>query len=70
MTVTIPQPTTPTKPTPIEPAMDVRNARTRIVASGVKAYATLVMWATYVILAIYFYIQWHKEIKTEKKQIQ
>lgn len=37
----------------------------KIVAGGVKAYATLVMWATYVILAIYFYIKWHKELKAE-----
>lgn len=33
-----------------------------LVIHGTKAYATLVMWGVYFILAIYFYIVWKKEI--------
>lgn len=35
----------------------------KIVLSGVKVYSTVIMWAVYTILAIYFYITWRKEIK-------
>ena len=33
-----------------------------VVLSGAKAYSTLIMWAVYFFLAIYFYIQWKKEL--------
>lgn len=33
-----------------------------IVQHGTKAYATVVMWSVYFILAIYFYIVWRKEL--------
>ena len=36
----------------------------QVVASGTKAYSTLIMWFVYLILAIYFYFDWKKEIKT------
>ena len=32
-----------------------------LILHGTKAYSTLVMWAVYFILAIYFYILWKKE---------
>lgn len=34
-----------------------------VVFSGTKAYSTVLMWGVYFILAIYFYIEWKKEIK-------
>ena len=34
-----------------------------IIIDGTKAYSTLVMWAVYFILAIYFYFEWKKEIQ-------
>lgn len=34
-----------------------------VVFSGTKAYSTVLMWGVYFILAIYFYIEWRKEIK-------
>lgn len=36
-----------------------------LIINGTKAYSTLVMWGTYFILAIYFYILWRKEIKQQ-----
>ena len=36
-----------------------------LIINGTKAYSTLVMWGTYFILAIYFYIIWRKEIKQQ-----
>ena len=33
-----------------------------VVFSGTKAYSTVLMWGVYFILAIYFYIEWKKEI--------
>ena len=32
--------------------------------SGAKVYSTIIMWTVYLILAIYFYVIWRKEIKT------
>lgn len=34
-----------------------------IIFSGRKAYSTVLMWGVYFILAIYFYIEWEREIK-------
>lgn len=34
-----------------------------VLFSGTKAYSTVLMWGVYFILAIYFYIEWKKEIK-------
>ncbi|MCI1273088.1 MAG: nicotinamide riboside transporter PnuC [Clostridiaceae bacterium] len=34
-----------------------------LVLKGSRAYATVIMWAVYFILAIYFYFTWKKEIK-------
>ncbi len=34
-----------------------------IIFSGTKAYSTVLMWGVYFILAIYFYIEWKREIK-------
>jgi len=31
--------------------------------SGVNCLATIIMWITYTVLAIYFYVEWKKEIK-------
>jgi len=36
-----------------------------LIINGTKAYSTLVMWGTYFILAIYFYIVWNKELKQQ-----
>ena len=33
-----------------------------VLLNGVKVYSTLVMWSVYVILAVYFYIEWKKEL--------
>lgn len=33
-----------------------------ILLSGIKVYSTVIMWAVYTILAIYFYIEWKKEL--------
>lgn len=37
-----------------------------IVLSGAKTYSTVLMWSFYFVLAIYFYIQWRKELVHEK----
>lgn len=34
-----------------------------IALSGEKVYATVIMWTVYFLLAIYFYIQWKKELE-------
>lgn len=34
-----------------------------LVLNGTKAYATVIMWAVYFILAVYFYVVWKKEVK-------
>ena len=34
-----------------------------VLKSGQKVYSTLLMWSVYLILGIYFYFQWRKEIK-------
>ena len=39
-----------------------------VVLGGVKAYSTLIMWSVYVILAIYFYFEWRKEISANEQQ--
>lgn len=36
-----------------------------LIINGAKAYSTLVMWGTYFVLAIYFYIVWKKELKQQ-----
>ena len=36
-----------------------------LVIHGTRAYSTVLMWGVYFILAIYFYWQWKKELKTE-----
>lgn len=36
-----------------------------IVIHGAKAYATVIMWSVYFILAIYFYYMWKKELETQ-----
>lgn len=38
----------------------------QIARSGEKVYSTVIMWAVYFILAIYFYINWRKELLLEK----
>ncbi|MCQ2754050.1 MAG: nicotinamide riboside transporter PnuC [bacterium] len=38
----------------------------KIMIDGAKAYSTIAMWAVYLFFAIYFYIQWDKEIKLNK----
>lgn len=35
-----------------------------IILQGEKAYATVIMWITYFVFAIYFYMRWKKEIFT------
>lgn len=35
-----------------------------VLFAGTKAYSTVLMWAVYFILAIYFFFEWKKEIKT------
>ena len=35
----------------------------RIALSGEKVYSTVIMWSVYLLLAIYFYFTWRKEIK-------
>ncbi len=39
-----------------------------LIIHGQKAYSTLVMWGIYVILAVYFYIEWKKELVSNNKQ--
>ena len=34
-----------------------------LIMHGVKVYSTLVMWGFYLLMAIYFYFVWYKEIK-------
>lgn len=34
--------------------------------NGARVYSTIIMWGAYFIMAIYFYIQWRKEIKNSK----
>ena len=34
--------------------------------SGAKVYSTIAMWGVYVFLAIYFYLQWKKEINSKE----
>lgn len=34
-----------------------------LVAHGAKTYSTVIMWAVYFVLAIYFYYEWRKELK-------
>lgn len=36
-----------------------------LILNGTKAYATLIMWLVYFILAIYFFNQWKKEINEQ-----
>ncbi len=38
-----------------------------VALGGARVYSTIFMWATYLFLAIYFYILWHKEIINSKK---
>ena len=33
-----------------------------VLISGSKVYSTVIMWAVYTVLAIYFYIEWKKEL--------
>ena len=37
-----------------------------IILQGEKAYATVIMWITYFILAVHFYFQWKKEVCPNK----
>ena len=41
-----------------------------VILNGTKAYSTAIMWAVYVYLAIYFYIEWRKELKQNFKHDQ
>ena len=41
-----------------------------VILSGTKAYSTAIMWAVYLYLAVYFYIEWKKEIKQNIKHDQ
>ena len=41
-----------------------------LVLHGAKTYATFIMWCVYFILAIYFYIQWKKEIDAQDRKNQ
>ena len=34
-----------------------------LVVHGAKTYSTVIMWAVYFVLAIYFYYDWRKELK-------
>ena len=36
--------------------------------SGVRVYSTIIMWAVYLSLSIYFYFCWHKELSVENLQ--
>lgn len=38
-----------------------------LVIHGTKAYATVIMWGVYFILAIYFYVVWKKEMNSKKE---
>ena len=37
----------------------------KIALEGEKVYSTVIMWGVYLFLAVYFYIIWRKEIKTQ-----
>lgn len=39
-----------------------------VALNGIKVYSTIIMWGVYLILAIYFYITWNKEIKEKNLQ--
>lgn len=34
-----------------------------VALSGARVYSTIIMWAVYLFLAVYFYIEWRKELK-------
>lgn len=36
-----------------------------VIITGVKVYSTALMWFVYLILAVYFYIEWNKELSTK-----
>ena len=36
-----------------------------LVAHGAKTYSTVIMWAVYFVLAIYFYYEWRKELNRQ-----
>ena len=38
----------------------------KIAFDGGKVYSTVVMWSVYLLLAVYFYIIWRKELKARK----
>ena len=38
-----------------------------IIINGEKVYSTLVMWVVYIVLAVYFYNEWRKELKDIKE---
>lgn len=38
----------------------------QVVLQGEKVFSTFIMWVVYLILAIYFLIEWNKELKTKK----
>lgn len=37
-----------------------------VAMDGVRVFSTIVMWAVYLFLAVYFYIEWKKEISSSK----
>ena len=39
----------------------------KIVLNGQKAYSTVVMWAAYFIIGIYFLIKWYKELSSKEQ---
>ena len=39
----------------------------KIVLNGQKAYSTVVMWAAYFVIGIYFLIKWYKELSSKEQ---
>ena len=40
---------------------------TKVLYAGEKVYATIIMWTFYLVLSIYFYLCWYKELKSACK---
>ena len=40
-----------------------------VALTGAKVWSTVIMWACYLVLGIYFYIQWKKELKLQADEI-
>ena len=40
----------------------------QVTLGGARVWSTVIMWAVYLFLAVYFCIEWHKELNSDNKQ--